>query len=184
MSKPGEYDSAGRKTGRRFKTVMAGVGIAIGAMALTGVGIAAFTVTAGGDAAGKVLDADSVKKLMFAANPGPNADLLPGGLGAAQFSVKNDNTFPVTVSRMTLDFNGIVVTKAAGAPAGDCDKSNFTPGPAVSNGNVTVAIKVGANGDSGEQVVKDVFRLSVNAPDACQGATFKIPVTGAAVTSG
>jgi hypothetical protein len=184
MSKSVESDGAGKTTSRRFKTIMAGAGIAIGAMTLTGVGIAAFNFPVGGSAAGKVLDSTSMRRLEFVATTGPNADLLPGGLGAAQFTVKNANTFPVKVSQMTLDFANITVKKATGV-TGDCLPANFLPGTAVTgNGNVAVDISVGAEGESAPQVVKNVFKLSPDAPDACQGASFTIPVTSAAVVSG
>jgi hypothetical protein len=157
------------KSGRRYKTVMAGVGVAIGAMALTGVGIAAFSINGNGDASGKTLGAGDLKDLAISAVLAPNADLLPGGpAGAAQFTVTNANGFPVKIT--AIDFGTLKVTPAAGKT---CAASNFTVAGRVT---LTTPITVAANATSQPESVPGVFKLLSTADNGCQGATLNVTV--------
>ena len=161
---------------RRYRAVMAGIGIAIGATMVTGIAVAEFTVPGGGEASGRALGGDDIKRLVVTAQVSPQADLRPGVEGAAQFSVVNNNTFPVKLSSLTFDFSRVTVTPLAGQT---CAPSNLGPGSKVGPTGLTPispALVVDATSTSTAQSLAGALKLRADAPDGCQGATFTIPV--------
>jgi hypothetical protein len=95
-----------------------------------------------------------------------SGDLYPGGSGDLNLMVHNPNPFPVTLSSVTP--NGGVTSDSAA-----CDQA----GNGVSFGGVSgLAVSVAAASDTPVTLAHAVTMRS-DAPDACQGATFRIPVS-------
>jgi hypothetical protein len=158
------------KHGRRFKTVMAGIGVAVGAMALTGGALAAFSIQGGGDASGRALGAGDLKALVFTQVADPQGDLLPGGTGAASFTVANANGFAVQVNKISL--GGLTVEPVAGQT---CGPENFS----VPTGAITLAkpLTVPANSTAQTGSIPGAISLSADAGNGCQGAKVVVKVT-------
>jgi hypothetical protein len=163
-------DRTAPKHGRRFKTVMAGVGVAVGAMALTGGALAAFTIQGSGDASGRALGAGDLKALVFTQVADPQGDLLPGGSGAASFTVANANGFAVQVNKISL--GGLTVQPVAGQT---CGPENFS----VPAGPITLAkpLTVPANSTAQTGSIPGAISLSADAGNGCQGAKVVVKVT-------
>lgn len=153
---------------RRFKVIMAGMGIGLGSTILSLVAFAAWTMNATGSVSDKALTAQT---LTIVANATPTADLYPGGNGAAQFTVTNTNPFAVTVTSITF---GTVTS----SDETNCPASNLT---AVSTTVGSLSIAVPANGSSAAQSLSNAFLLATAAPNGCQGVTFTIAATGTVV---
>ncbi len=128
----------------------------------------AWTVGGSGDGYAKAVTAQNLTMNVVAAATG---DLYPGGTGNVRYSVTNPNGFPFTITAVTA--NGAVTS----------DNATCTTGPTgVSFTNATgLSQLVGANATV-------VFNLSTAAAmtsasvNACQGATFTLPVTLTATT--
>ncbi|KAA2262654.1 hypothetical protein F0L68_12210 [Solihabitans fulvus] len=163
-------NATGGNRGRRLKTVLAGIGVAIGAIALTGSAIAAFSIKGDGTASGKALGAGDLKALVFTEVANPAGDLLPGGQGAAAFTVANDNGFAVQVNKITL--GGVTVRPVAGQT---CGPENFS----VPSGPITLAtpLVVPAKATAQTGSIPNAISLSANAGDGCQGAAVVVAVT-------
>jgi hypothetical protein len=161
----------GRKPGRRLKTVLAGVGVALGAMALTGAAIAAFSIKGSGDASGRALGADDLKALVFTQVPDPAGDMLPGSKGAVSFTVANANSFGVQVNKITL--GDLTVEPVAGQT---CGPENFT----LTAGPITLPtpLNVAPNATAQTGSIPGALTMSATAGDGCQGAKVVVKVTG------
>ncbi|WP_328611243.1 hypothetical protein OG943_19650 [Amycolatopsis sp. NBC_00345] len=160
----------GPKHSRRFKTVMAGIGVAVGAMALTGGAIAAFSIQGGGDASGRALGAGDLKALVFTQVADPQGDLLPGGTGAASFTVANANGFAVQVNKISI--GGLTVEPVAGQT---CGPENFSVPTAPIT--ITPPLTVPANATAETGSIPGAIRLSADAGNGCQGAKVVVKVT-------
>jgi hypothetical protein len=82
----------------------------------------------------------------------------------------NPNSGPIHVSTVTASIAS--VTKAAGAPAGTCDASDFTLGSATMNVGAEVPAGSGKGSFTGA-TIKFNNKASVNQ-DACKGATVNL----------
>lgn len=171
------------KPRRRYKTVLIGVGIALGATVVSAVAFAAWTTTGSGTAAGKAGTAGSIT----IHDVTPTGDLYPGVNGTASFYVTNNNNYEVKITQFTFDRGNITVTPGGcGAtmlkpPVGVTAPSGGTYTVSVPNGQ---AITVPANTAKSETfTLPNAFSLDPNAPDACQGAVFVIKISAVAATS-
>ncbi len=98
------------------------------------------------------------------------ADLLPGGTGAAYFTLHNPNAFAAT-------FNAV----AAGATVvsnntGLCASANVSIAPALPHA-FSPALTVSAGATTGTESIPGLVKLAANAPSSCQGVTFKVTLT-------
>ncbi len=146
--------------------VAASVAVMVVAGGLTTFG--AWTVGGSGDSYAKAVTAANLTMNVVAAATG---DLYPGGTGNVRYSVTNPNPFPITIT--AVSGNGTVTS----------DNATCTTGPTgVSFTNATGLTQVVGAG------LTVVFNLSTAAAmsnasvNACQGATFTIPVTLTATT--
>ena len=96
----------------------------------------------------------------------PTTRLVPGGTADVAVEVTNPNTFAVTVVSATA---GGVVTVDAGHPTCTPASVSFT-----NPGGLTVMIPA-----STTQALSfaGAASMSISAPNACQGASFSIPLT-------
>jgi hypothetical protein len=81
----------------------------------------------------------------------------------------NPNSGPIHVSTVTASIAS--VTKAAGAPAGTCDASDFTLGSATMNVGAEVPAGSGKGSFTGATIK---FNNKATNQDACKGATVNL----------
>lgn len=188
-----ESATSKRSLGRRSRTVLIGVGIALGATVISAVAFAAWTTTGSGTAAGKAGTAGSITINDVV----PAGNLYPGANGTASFNVTNNNGYAVSITQLTFSTQGITVTPdpsitvPPGAPA--CTAEYLQPPIGVTastNNTYTVnvpagqAITVPANTATSETfTLPKSFSLASNTPDSCQGASFTVKVTSVLATS-
>ena len=102
----------------------------------------------------------------LAAQGVPSTRLLPGGTAEVAVEVTNPNLFAVTVVSATA---GGVVTVDPGHPTCTPASVSFT-----SPGSLSVLIPAGATQSLS---FPGAASMSIAAPNACQGASFSIPLT-------
>jgi predicted ribosomally synthesized peptide with SipW-like signal peptide len=153
---------------RRWRLVPVAGAAAAALAAGLGVGgaYAYFTATASGSGHAKV---GSPVSVTVSATTGA-ADLLPGGTGAAYFTLHNTNPF-------AANFNVV----AAGAAVvsnntGLCATSNVSIAPVLPHA-FSPLVTVSAGGTSGTESIPGLVKLAANAPSSCQGVTFKVTLT-------
>ena len=139
------------------------------AAVVLGTGGAAFAYwTAGGSGTGEAttgtvtaLTAHQTSTVTAMA-PGGSAQTLSGDFD-------NPNTGPVYVATVTASISS--VTKAAGAPAGTCDASDYTLSTATMTVGHEVAAGSGVDAWTGATLK---FNNKATAQDACKGATVNL----------
>jgi hypothetical protein len=101
--------------------------------------------------------------------PQPNSVLYPGRTTSLEIIIANPNTFQVDIQQIKP--GGSTIVDAAHAAAG-CRQSG------VSMVNPTYGVSLRVPGKSSRKIVLPNGLRMTNASDnACQGATFRIPVT-------
>jgi hypothetical protein len=142
--------------------------VVIAAVAITGVALAYWT--AGGSGSGSASAAGTQSPLtanqtstLSAMYPGDSPQTLAGNF-------TNPNPGPIHVGTVTASIAS--VTKAAGAPAGTCDATDFT----LSNATMTVNAEVPAGSNAGSwsgATIQFNDKPAANQ-DACKGATVNL----------
>ncbi|KAA2262655.1 hypothetical protein F0L68_12215 [Solihabitans fulvus] len=123
----------------------------------------AFAAVSAGSWAGGVAAADPTQPLVLAAVSKPVGDLLPGGSGAAQFTVTNPNAFGVRLTSVSFD-RVVSSSNPAGCPVGLLSTHDQRPAgglPVPASGTVSFA-------------VPGALTLSQDATDECLGVTFVV----------
>lgn len=151
-----------RRTGRRAATIA----VLVGSVFAGSIALAAWVATGTGSGAAKAITATD----LVVVNGTAVADLYPGfSNGDLELTVTNNNPYAVSVTSVqrtgaaitsdnaTCDANGSGVTMDAGAIA---------VGPVAIGAGATVNIPV-----------DDVMNMATTSDNACQGATFTVPVT-------
>jgi len=180
----GESASAKKSLSRRSKSVLIGVGIALGATVISAVAFAAWTITGSGSAAGKAGVAANISISAVV----PVGDLYPGVNGTASFAVTNTNNYAVQITQLTFSISGVTMTTDTNAPSAGtaCTPADLLP-PLNDASNATtwtvsvpaakpIIVPANSTATSGTYTLANAFSLSSNAPDNCQGATFTITV--------
>lgn len=135
-----------------------------------GVGIAAWSTSGSGTAYSKAATASAIT--LGDASAATTADLYPGSTGALKLKVTNPNVFPVQITAVT---GSGAITSSAGAT---CDA-----GSGVTLTNQTgLSLAVGA-GATETFSLAGAVSMSTSVVNACQGATFSIPVTVTAASA-
>jgi len=101
-------------------------------------------------------------------------DLYPGAQGDIDFTLSNNNPYPVTFTEWTA------TTIVTSPNAAGCPSSNVTV-----NDTGSISIPVAAGASNLAASIDDVVTMLYTAPDACQGQTFAITLalTGAQTAS-
>jgi hypothetical protein len=141
----------------------------VGALAVAGVAIAFWT--AGGSGAGTGSAASGVSGLtaiqatvLTPMYPGDSAQTISGNFN-------NSNTGPVFVTSVTVSIPAGGVVKAASAPAGTCDASDFTLANTTMAVNTQVPSGNGVGSFTGATIQ---FNNKATNQDACKGATVNL----------
>lgn len=138
-------------------------------LVLAGGGAALAYWTAGGSGTGSAAAAGAQTPLvanqtttLAAMYPGDSAQTIAGDFD-------NPNSGPIYVSTVTVSIAS--VTKAAGAPAGTCDASDFTLAGATMNVGAEVPAGSGKGSFTGATIR---FNNKASNQDACKGATVNL----------
>lgn len=161
MSRRQPWLRDGRSIRRRRKLLAAG-GIVVVASAVTLVASAYWRAQAGGTVTGQV----AAMGTPTASASGAAGALVPGGSADLTVSIANPNPFAVTVDAIATDPGGTASASDVG-----CDAAALVT---VTIGSVP-ATPVPAGG-SVDVVLAGAVALGVSAPQACQGATFSLPL--------
>ena len=145
-------------------------GIVLGVIASLAIGGAAVAYwTAGGAGTGSGSAAGSQSALtanqtttLSAMYPGDSAQTISGNFD-------NSNSGPIHVGTVTASIAS--VTKAAGAPAGTCDASDFTLANAAMTVNAEIPVGTGKGAFTGATLK---FNNKATNQDACKGATVNL----------
>jgi len=145
-------------------------GIVLGVIASLAIGGAAVAYwTAGGAGTGSGSAAGSQSALtanqtttLSAMYPGDSAQTISGNFD-------NPNSGPIHVGTVTASIAS--VTKAAGAPAGTCDASDFTLANAAMTVNAEIPVGTGKGAFTGATLK---FNNKATNQDACKGATVNL----------
>jgi copper(I)-binding protein len=134
-----------------------------GALLAASVATAAWLASGTGSGAAKAITATDLTVEVATAT----ADLYPGATNGDLFlKINNPNPYPVTVTSVD----------AGAGPVSSHDATCDTNGSEVTlDASTAVTIDVPAAGST-TTTVADIVNMGVDADDACQGATFDIPV--------
>jgi hypothetical protein len=138
--------------------------VAVAVLAIGGVAVAAWTASGTGSGRAKALTAvdSTVTEDITASNASP--DLYPGFTDGDIFvQVDNPNPYAVTFTSFAAG------TVTSSVPACVAFVSVDDSG--------AISMSVPANSPAVSRTIPDVVSLDHAAPDACQGATFTIPLT-------
>ncbi len=147
---------------------LVGLAVALLMLGITGLVYAQWLASGSGAVYAKAGKAINLSTKDVSANVSTIGNLLyPGADGNVLVQIHNPNPYPVKVTEISA---AGAVTAANGT--GPCT----TTGVSL-NSPLAVSIEVGANTDSGEEVLSGAAHMSNSSDDGCQGATFTIPVT-------
>jgi hypothetical protein len=152
------------KSSKKLIVVTAGTVVAL----VAGVALAAWVANGTGSGYAKAVTAQQLTTVDASALT--VAQLYPGGSGDVKITIVNPNSYPVLVTDVTG--NGAIVTTPADAT---CDASTgvtFTDQTGLS-------LAVPANNGPGGTTftLTGAAHMSNSSVDACQGETFRIPVS-------
>jgi len=157
-----------RRTGRKAAVVAVFLGAA-----LTGsVALAAWVATGTGSGAAKAITATD----LVVVNGTAVADLYPGfANGDLELTVTNDNPYAVEVTSVQRTGSSITSDNAT------CDTNGS--GVTMDAGSIAVGPVSIAAGATVNIAVDDVMNMATTSDNACQGATFTVPVTVAGTSA-
>lgn len=154
--------------------------IAFLAGALFVVGVATAQWLASGTGSGYAKSGTAVSVSTADVSGTVTGDLLPGGTGDLTLSIANPNDYDVTVTDVVFG------KKAITSDTAGCDSTNHGV-TLTSQSGLSLTVPAGSTGTV--HVLDGVVAMASTSADACQGATFTIPValsgtSGTGPTSG
>jgi hypothetical protein len=147
------------------------LGVVVGVLAALGIAFAAWTATGTGNGYAKAKTAVDLSTVAVT----PAATLYPGATGNALISIVNPNDYQIQVTDITG--NGAIVTSSPNVPA--CDAST---GVTFTN-QTGQTLNVPAHSAGTLFTLTGAVSMDNSSVDACQGATFTIPVSLAGVSN-
>lgn len=147
----------------KWYLVLIGASLALGAVAMA---VAAWSTTGSGDANAR---AATVAQLTVGDASGTvSGDLYPGGTGALKLKLSNPNAFPLQITAVSLQSGGSIASSSSACNSGG-HAVTFT-----NQSGLSVTLAAGAT----DEVVTLAGSVAMGsaAANACQGATFTIPV--------
>ena len=164
--KPASHRSPGKSRRRHWRLVpMAGAGAALAVGLGAGGAYAYFAST--GSGTGHATTGSPVTVIATATSG--TADLLPGGSGAASFTLNNTNPFAVTFKQVTSA--GVVSNNTIACPSANVSIAETIPF------TFSPTITVSGGGTSGTETIAHLVKLAATAPSSCQGITFTVTFT-------
>lgn len=152
---------------RRIHRRPLGFIVALIAFSIAGLAFAAWTTSGTGSATAKAKSAQALTTVDVSATT--TATLYPGATGDAFIRIANPNEYPVNVTAISLNGTNASITADAGHSGCTTTGVSFTDQTGLS-------IAVAAGGNATETLTGAVA-MSNASLNACQGATFTIPVT-------
>jgi hypothetical protein len=149
------------------------------ALSATGLVFAAWLTNGTGSATVKAGTASALSTLDASAST--SATLYPGVNGDVAVRISNPNPFPVRVTAISLNGANSDITPDAGHSSCSPTGVSFTN---QSNLTVDVPAKSGGTNGTATATLSGAASMSNASVDACQGATFTIPVTITGGSSG
>ena len=143
-----------------IRKALAALGVFAGVALAANVAFAAWTANGTGTGSAKATSSVPVSTVSAT----PTAQLYPGGKADVAITIKNQNAYPVLVTEINNGSGSITSTTA-------CDVSN-----GVSFANQTGSWAVPANSTATFSLT-NAASMSNASIDACQNATFTIPVS-------
>lgn len=159
-----------RSLSRRWKLIVAAGSLA--AMVATALVFAAWTTNGSGQGYAKAGSSSSLSTVDVSASAA--ATLYPGTSGDVLIKISNPNPYPVRVTEVSL--NGANSDIVADASHSGCT----TTGVSFSNQtelSIDVPAKSGGTNGTAQVTLTNAAAMSNASLDACQGATFTIPVS-------
>lgn len=136
-------------------------------LTVVGIGFAAYTTNGNGN-----VQATSAAPVPVTVAATTASNLYPGSSSPTSVTVKNPNTFPVTVS--SIQQNGLTTDNQSALASPQCDASQV----AFSKYATTFTIPAGGNA-----TVTGTVTMASSASNECGGLTFTIPVTANSTNS-
>jgi hypothetical protein len=164
-----------RKRSKRLIAVL----VATAAMSVAGLVYAAWTTTGSGSSYAKAGTAQALSTVDVSAST--TGTLYPGATGDVLIKVSNPNPYPVRVTGVSLNGANSDITPDAG------HSGCTTTGVSFSNQTglaIDVAAKSGGVNGTTQATLNGGASMSNASVDACQGATFTIPVTLSGTSNG
>ena len=150
----------------RFVACLAALG------AITGFVYAAWTTNGDGSAYSKAGTASALSTVDVSAST--TASLYPGVSGNVLIKVSNPNQYPVTVTGVSLNGTNASIQADAGHSGCTTTGVSFTDQTGLS---ISVPAKSGGVDGVAQATLNGAAAMSNASLNACQGATFTIPVT-------
>ena len=149
-----------------------GAAVAFAVIGIVGLVLAAWTTSGSGSGYAKAGTSAALSTVDASAST--TASLYPGTNGNVKITVSNPNPFPVRVTGVSLDGTNADITADAGHS--DCTTTgvSFTDQSGLT---VDVPAKSGDTNGEAAATLTDAASMSNASLNACQGATFTIPVT-------
>jgi hypothetical protein len=149
------------------------------AVVASGLVFAAWLTTGSGSATAKAGSSQALSVLDASAST--NATLYPGVNGDVTVRVSNPNAFPVRVTGVSLDGDNSDIAVDAGHSGCSPTGVSFTDQTGLT---IDVPAKSGGTNGATTATLTGAAAMSNAAVNACQGATFTIPVTLTGSSSG
>jgi predicted ribosomally synthesized peptide with SipW-like signal peptide len=140
---------------------------AAAALVGVGAGTAYAYFTSSGSSTGSASTGTMQTVTITATAGSPNTALLPDGTGDVVLQVDNPNDFAVT----------LVSVIGSGAVGVDAEHSGCDPSVVTFTNQTGLSISIPASASGYQVDLPGAAAMSSSASDACQGATFSIPVT-------
>jgi hypothetical protein len=135
--------------------------------------VASWSTSGSGNASAKAATASAIT--LADASALTTGDLYPGGTGNVKLKISNPNSFPVSITSVTLTSGGTIASSSA-----TCDSG----GNGVTFTNTSgLSISLAANAVDQAVTLTGKVAMSTASVNACQGATFTIPVDVTAVSA-
>jgi hypothetical protein len=159
-----------RRLSRKWKLIAAAGSLA--AMAATALVLAAWTTNGSGSGYVKAGTSQTLSTVDVSAST--VASLYPGVNGNVLIKVSNPNPYPVRVTGVSLNGTNGDITADAGHAGCTTTGVSFTNQTGLT---IDVPAKVGATNGETQATLSSAASMSNASLDACQGATFTIPVS-------
>ena len=146
------------------------VGVTLAVTAGTGIAVAAWTASGTGTAAAKAGTSSAVTGVTTTTTT--SGTLVPGGSVPLVVNIHNPNTFPVTVTAVTVSAGAPTGTVVGAAnSSGTCTNANSAITTTAVNAT-GLSIVVGAGGDNTYTTPTNVVSMATTSDNNCQSGTF------------